>query len=157
MVVGFVSCVLAGVLRAALLRSGPLVCKLVSNVLWRAVWLGDLSCYGSKKAALSSRPSWVVLPGRRSVSSSTAEWLHYRRRHSWVRCRAAVVFPALSLLEGVLLPFGRLLWWLYGFQAFLCRSLASLSRVQVLALLAGAAQLPVWHQHFVVAALAGPF
>ena len=39
--VGFVSCVLAGVLRAALLRSGPLVCKLVSNVLWRAVRLGQ--------------------------------------------------------------------------------------------------------------------
>ena len=37
MVVGFVSLVLAGVLRAALLRSGPLVCKLVGNVLWRSV------------------------------------------------------------------------------------------------------------------------
>ena len=113
MVVGFVSCVLAGVLRAALSRSGPLVCKLVSNVLWRAVWLGDLSCYGSKKAALSSRPSWVVLPGRRLVSSSTAEWLHYRRRPSWVRCRAAVVFPALSLLGGVLWAF----WTLAGNSA----------------------------------------
>ena len=41
MVVGFVSCVLSGALRAALLRSGPLVCKLVSNVLWRAVRLGQ--------------------------------------------------------------------------------------------------------------------
>ena len=30
---------------------------------------------------------------RWSVSSSAAEWLNYRRRHSWARCRAAVVFP----------------------------------------------------------------
>ena len=37
MVVGFVSCVLAGALRAALSPSGPGLCKLVSNVLWRAV------------------------------------------------------------------------------------------------------------------------
>ena len=34
---------------------------------------------------------------------------------------------------------------------------APLRRVQVLALLAGAAQLPVRQQHLVVAALAGPF
>ena len=65
MVVEFVSCVLAGVLRAALSPSGPGCAKLASNVLWRAVWLGDLSCYGSKRAAHSSRPSWVVLPWRR--------------------------------------------------------------------------------------------
>ena len=48
MVVGFVSLVLAGALRAALLSSGPLVCKLVSNVLWWAVWLGELSDGGGK-------------------------------------------------------------------------------------------------------------
>ena len=34
----FVSCVLAGALRASLLVSGSLVCKLVSNVLWWAVF-----------------------------------------------------------------------------------------------------------------------
>ena len=56
MVVGFVSLVLAGVLRAALSRSGPLVCKLVSDVLWRAVWLGVLSCYGSKKGGSFEPP-----------------------------------------------------------------------------------------------------
>ena len=39
--------------------------KLASNVLWRAVWLGELSCYGSKRAAQMSRPSRVVLPQRR--------------------------------------------------------------------------------------------
>ena len=56
MVVGFVSCVLSGVLRAALLRYGPLVCKLVSNVLWRAVWPAVLSCYGSKKGGSIEPP-----------------------------------------------------------------------------------------------------
>ena len=56
MLLEFVSCVLAGVLRAALLRSGPLVCKLVGNVLWRAVWLGKLSCYGSKKGGSNEPP-----------------------------------------------------------------------------------------------------
>ena len=55
-VVGFVSCVWAGALRAALLRSGPLVCNLVSNVLWWAVWLGELSCYGSKKGGSFEPP-----------------------------------------------------------------------------------------------------
>ena len=30
--------------------------KLVSNVLWRAVWLGELSCYGSKKGGSFEPP-----------------------------------------------------------------------------------------------------
>ena len=63
----------------------------------------------------SGRRRWMVgrLPHqlcRWLVSSSAAEWLNYRRRHSWARCRAAVVFPALSLLEGVCRPFGRRLF-----------------------------------------------
>ena len=44
MVVGFVSLVLAGAFRTALLICRvlwALVCKLVSNVLWRAVLLGQ--------------------------------------------------------------------------------------------------------------------
>ena len=56
MVVGFVSLVLAGAFRTALLSSVPLVCKLVGNVLWRAVWLGELSCYGRKKGGSNEPP-----------------------------------------------------------------------------------------------------
>ena len=70
-------------------------------------------------------------------------------------------FPALSLFEGVLWRVGHRLWRLYygagGWLALLCRSLAPWPRVQILAVLAGAAQLAVRQQHFVVAALAGPF
>ena len=74
MVVGFVSCVLSGVLRAALLRSGPLVCKLVSNVLWRAVWLGELSGYGSKKGGSIEPP----IVGRFALSSVISTRLKMR-------------------------------------------------------------------------------
>ena len=56
MVVGFVSCVLSGVLRAVLSSSGPGCAKLVSNELWRAVWLGGLSGYGSKKGGSFEPP-----------------------------------------------------------------------------------------------------
>ena len=56
MVVGFVSLVLAGAFRTALLSSVPLVCKLVGNVLWRAVWLGELSCYGRKMGGSNEPP-----------------------------------------------------------------------------------------------------
>ena len=87
---------------------GPLVCKAGQQ---RA--LAGCPVRAAKRAALSSRPSWVVLPGRWSVSFSTAEWLHYRRRHSWVRWRAAVVFLALSLLGGVPWAF----WTLAGNSA----------------------------------------
>ena len=56
-------------------------------------------------AARLSRPSGVVLPCRRSVSSGTAEGLSFHRRRSLLRFRAAEYLPALSLLEGVLLAF----------------------------------------------------
>ena len=40
--------------------SGPLVCKLVGNVLWWDVWPAVRPLRAAKRAAQSSRPSWVV-------------------------------------------------------------------------------------------------
>ena len=56
MLLEFVSFVLAGALRAALLVSGSLVCKLVSNVLWWAVWPDVPSSEGSKKGGTIEPP-----------------------------------------------------------------------------------------------------
>ena len=56
---------------------------------------------------------------RWSVSSSTAAGLHYRRRHFWARCRAAVVFPCPFVTRGRPMAFWMLAmvaatpsWWL---------------------------------------------
>ena len=79
MVVGFVSLVLAGALRAALLSSGPLGCKLVSNGLWRAVWLGELSCYGSKKGGSFEPP----IVGRVALASVISTRLKLRDKANY--------------------------------------------------------------------------
>ena len=77
MVVGFVSCVLAGALRTALSPSEngavalwALVCKLASNVFWRAVRLGQ-----QKGRLIRAAHRGSVLPCRRSSKPDESQRL----------------------------------------------------------------------------------
>ena len=85
MLLGFVSFVLAGAFRAALLSCRALwalgVQSLVGNVLWWAVWPAMCPLRAAKRAAQLSRPSWVVfaLPPV-SGGSGTVEGLNFRLR-----------------------------------------------------------------------------
>ena len=74
MVVGFVSLVLAGALRAALLSSGPLGCKLAINGLWRVVLLGQQKGR-LNRAALSGSFLPLALFGRGGVYMVCIVWL----------------------------------------------------------------------------------
>ena len=105
----FVSCVLAGALRASLLVSGSLVCKLVSNVLWWAVCPFCCPLRAAKRAAQLSRPSWAVF-ALSSVSggSGTVEGLSSAVDSHPVHLRAAgVLFLPFWYLRASYGPFER--------------------------------------------------